>query len=593
VKDFAVMIWGVLLTTLLVSTGPPPADRNMDALSKLFGNYWEYTLERSPTFATYLGDHRFGDRLEDLSDEAQTKHIARLREYREQARKIDTTALPDSVQLQALLFVRVLSDAIDGARFRDHLMPINQQGGPPIDFPQLVETQPFDTVEHCQAYVRRLRAFPKQADQLIDVMRLGMREKIVPYRGSIELSVPQTRALIFEDPANHPMAKIEAKLGASIPPQEKTRILGEVRAALAESVIPAYRKLADFLEKEYLPACRTKPSVSSLPDGAERYAYGIRTQTTTKLDAATIHQIGLDEMKRIHGEMERIRKASGFKGDLNAYFEHLRTDPQYVPESKEWLLAEYRKLLEKTDEKLPLLFGKLPKAHWDLKEIEPYRAESAPAAYYYPPPDDGSRPGYFYVNTFQLDTRPTYTMSALAFHEAIPGHHLQIALQQERQGVPDFLRHEGFTAFVEGWALYSESLPREVGLATDPLSEFGRLTFEAWRAGRLVVDTGIHSMDWSRQQAIDYMTANTALRQHDIESEVDRYIAWPAQALAYKLGELKIRELRRYAEESRGDAFDIREFHDFILGSGALPLDMLDARVRARYSASSSDRKKS
>ena len=244
-------------------------------------------------------------------------------------------------------------------------------------------------------------------------------------------------------------------------------------------------------------------------------------------------------MKRIHGEMENIRRAVGFTGDLPAYFEHLRTDPRYVPESKEWLLAEYRKLLEKTDEKLPLLFGKLPKARWDLKEIEEYRAEAAPAADQLPPPDDGSRPGYFYVNTYQLETRPKYTMSALAFHEAVPGHHLQIALQQEREGIPDFLRHEGFTAYVEGWALYSESLPREVGLATDPLSEFGRLTFEAWRAARLVVDTGIHSMDWSRQQAIDYMTANTAIRPHDIESEVDRYIAWPAQALAYKLGELR------------------------------------------------------
>jgi prolyl oligopeptidase len=585
------MIWAVLLTTMLVSAGAKSPDRPMDALDKLFKDYWEYTLRRSPTFATYLGDHRYGDLLEDLSDESQKAHIARLREYRDQCRSIETKALPDSVQLQALLFDRVLTDAIDGARFRWHLMPINQQGGPPIDFPQIIESQPFDTIERCEAYVRRLRAFPKQADQLIDVMRLGMKEKIVPFRGSIELCVPQTRALIFEDPAQHPMAKIESKLGASIPAAEKTRILGEVRTALADAVIPAYRKLADFLEKEYLPACRTKPSVSSLPDGAERYAFGIRTQTTTNLDAAKIHQIGLDEMKRIHGEMERIRQATGFAGDLRAYFEHLRTDPRYVPESKAWLLAEYRKLLEKTDEKLPLLFGKLPKARWDLKEIEEYRAEAAPAAYYYPPPDDGSRPGYFYVNTYQLETRPVYTMAALAFHEAVPGHHLQIALQQEREGIPDFLRHEGFTAYVEGWELYSESLPREVGLATDPLSEFGRLTFEAWRAARLVVDTGIHSMDWTREQAIEYMTVNTALRQHDIESEVDRYIAWPAQALAYKLGELKIRELRRYAEESRGDAFDIREFHDFILGSGALPLDMLDSRVKARYSAASTDRK--
>jgi prolyl oligopeptidase len=585
------MIWGVLLTTMLVSAGANSPDRPMDALDKLFKDYWEYTLRRSPTFATYLGDHRYGDLLEDLSDQAQKAHIARLREFRDHCRSVETKALPDSIQLQALLFDRVLTDAIDGARFRWHLMPINQQGGPPIDFPQIIESQPFDSVERCEAYVRRLRAFPTQADQLIDVMRLGMKEKIVPFRGSIELCVPQTRALIFEDPAQHPMAKIESKLGASIPAAEKTRILGEVRTALAEAVIPAYRKLADFLEKEYLPACRAKPSVASLPDGAERYAYGIRTQTTTNLDAAKIHQIGLDEMKRIHGEMEGIRQATGFAGDLRAYFEHLRTDPRYVPESKAWLLAEYRKLLEKTDEKLPLLFGKLPKARWDLKEIEEYRAEAAPAAYYYSPPDDGSRPGYFYVNTYQLETRPVYTMPALAFHEAVPGHHLQIALQQEREGIPDFLRHEGFTAYVEGWALYSESLPREVGVATDPLSEFGRLTFEAWRAARLVVDTGIHSMDWTREQAIEYMTVNTALRPHDIESEVDRYIAWPAQALAYKLGELKIRELRRFAEESRGDAFDIREFHDFILGSGALPLDMLDSRVKARYSAASADRK--
>src|SRR5688572_19501554 len=277
------MIFGVLLTTILVSSGASP-DRSMDALSNLFRDYWEYTLHRNPTFATYLGDHRWGDLLEDLSDEAQQAHITRLREYREQVRALDTGALADSLQLQALLFDRVLTDAIDGARFRGYLMPINQQGGPPIDFPQIIESQPFDTVEQCEAYIRRLRAFPKQADQLLDVMRIGMRERIVPFRGSIELSVPQTRALILDDPALHPMAKIESKLGASIPPDAKARILGEIRSAIAEAVIPAYRKIADFLEKEYLPACRTQPSVASLPDGAERYAYGIRTHTTTNLD---------------------------------------------------------------------------------------------------------------------------------------------------------------------------------------------------------------------------------------------------------------------------------------------------------------------
>jgi len=562
---------------LLVAAGPVGAEPEAE-VQRLFRDWWEYTMRENPTWATYLGDHRYGDRLEDLSEAAHLAHVDTLRAYLARSSAVDRTPLDDAGRLGLEIFERTLERDVEGARFRGWLMPVSQQSGPHIDFPQLVETQPFDTPERCDAYVARLRAFPAQIDQAIACMRTGVEDGIVPYRVPIERAIPQVRELMEGDPREHVVADIGERLGEAIDAAERDRILEDVRAATAEVVIPAYARLAAFLETEYLPACRDVPGIHSLPQGREWYAYRVRRYTTTDLDPKAIHEIGLAEMERILREMNEIRKEVGYPGDLQQFFAHLREDPSFYHSSPAALLDEYRDILAAMNERLPDLFGRLPVAACDLKEIEEYRAAAAPAAYYYGPPDDGSRPGYFYVNTFDLPSRPRYTMAALAYHEAVPGHHLQIAIQQELD-LPDFRRHQGFTAFVEGWALYAERLADEVGGYRDPYAEFGRLTFEGWRAARLVVDTGIHEFGWSRQQAIDYLLENLGLSERDVISEVDRYIAWPGQALAYKIGELEIRKLRAEAEDALGEAFDLRGFHDALLENGALSLDLLRARV--------------
>jgi prolyl oligopeptidase len=565
------------LGLLFLAAAPAAADPAAEAHA-LFRDYWEHLLREDPTWATYLGDHRYGDRLQDLSEAAHLARVDSLETYLGRCLALDRSALGDADRLSVEIFERSVGRALEDARFPGRFLPINQQSGPHISFPQIIETQPFDTVERCDAYVARLRRFPEQIDQTIANMRLGLRAGIVPYRVAIERAIPQVRALIDGAPADHVVAAVHERFGEAITPGERQRIAGEVEEAVAGRVVPAYAKLAAFLETEYLPACRSVPGIHALPGGDEWYAHLVRLHTTTDLDPRAIHEIGLAEMERILGEMREIRERVGFAGDLPQFFAHLRQDPAFYHESAGTLLDAYRDILAAMDRRLPELFGRLPRAGLDLKEIEAYRAEAAPAAYYYGPPDDGSRPAYFYVNTWDLPSRPRYTMAALAYHEAVPGHHLQIALQQELD-LPDFRRHEGFTAYVEGWALYAERLADEVGGYPDPYAEFGRLTFEAWRAARLVVDTGIHAFGWSRERAIEYLLRNVGLSEHDVIAEVDRYIAWPGQALAYKIGELEIRKLRAEAEHELGPRFDLRAFHDAVLEQGALPLDLLRARV--------------
>jgi prolyl oligopeptidase len=566
----------ILASLCLLAATPAAADPAAEAHA-IFDDYWEFLLREDPVWATYIGDHRHGDRLQDLSEPAHQARVEALEGFLARSRALDRSSLDDADRLSVGVFERSLGFSLEEARLPGRLLPMNQQSGPHISFPQIIESQPFDTVEHCDAYVARLRRFPEQIDQTIANMRTGMREGIVAYRVAIERAIPQVRALMEGRPADHVVAAVRDRM-EKIEPKEGDRIAGEVAEAVSGSVIPAYAKLATFLETEYLPACRTVPGIHALPGGDEWYAHLVRRHTTTELDPRTIHELGVAEMERILGEMNAIRERVGFSGDLPQFFAHLRTDPAFYHESPETLLDAYRDILAAMDRRLPELFGRLPTARCDLKEIESYRAEAAPAAYYYGPPDDGSRPAYFYVNTWDLPSRPRYTMAALAYHEAVPGHHLQIAIQQELD-LPDFRRHEGFTAYVEGWALYAERLAGEVGGYPDDYAEFGRLTFEAWRAARLVVDTGVHAFGWSREQAIEYMMQNVGLSEHDVIAEVDRYIAWPGQALAYKLGELEIRKLRAEAERALGPRFDLRAFHDALLEQGALPLDLLRARV--------------
>ncbi|MGH2570181.1 MAG: DUF885 domain-containing protein, partial [bacterium] len=439
----------------LLAAAPAAADPAAEAHA-IFHDYWEHLLREDPTWATYIGDHRWGDRLQDLSESAHQARVDALEGFLARSRALDRSALDDADRLSVGVFERSLGFSLEDARLPGRLLPMNQQSGPHISFPQIIESQPFDTVERCDAYVARLRRFPEQIDQTIANMRTGMREGIVAYRVAIERAIPQVRTLMEGRPADHVVAAVRDRMEMEkIEPAQRDRIAAEVEEAVAGSVIPAYAKLATFLETVYLPACRTVPGIHALPGGDEWYAHLVRRHTTTDLDPRTIHELGLAEMERILGEMNTIRERTGFSGDLPQFFAHLRADPAFYHESPETLLDAYREILAAMDRRLPELFGRLPRARCDLKEIESYRAEAAPAAYYYGPPDDGSRPAYFYVNTWDLPSRPRYTMAALAYHEAVPGHHLQIAIQQELD-LPDFRRHEGFTAYVEGWALYAE-----------------------------------------------------------------------------------------------------------------------------------------
>lgn len=570
-----------LALALLAIGSPALAAATEAAFDALFERYWQYSLQRDPTNATYLGDHRWGAELRDYSGAAEDRHIEALREFLAEADAIDRSGLEDSSRLSALIFERLLSEEIEVHAFRRYETPLTQQSGLHIGFPQLISYHPFDTAAHCRDFIARLHLFPGRVDQIIANMRTGIERGNVPYRHTIELVLPQVEALGTGDPSEHPLAGAIGEIGAAVSVGDREQIEAAILLEIQNSVMPAYRLLHAFLETEYLPACRTTPGIHALPRGPELYSFLARRYTTTDLTPEEIHAIGLAEMERIRAEMEEIVRRVEFRGDLDAFFAYLRDDPSFYHDSAEALIEGFREILVVMDAKLPELFGRLPETPYDLKEMEAYRAASAPAAYYYGPPDDGSRPGYFYVNTYDLPSRPRYTMEALAYHEAVPGHHLQIALARELPELPEFRRHQGFTAFVEGWGLYSEGLPKEVGLYADPYSDFGRLTFDAWRASRLVVDTGIHALGWSRDDAIEYLSGTTALARHDIESEVDRYIGWPGQALSYKIGQLRISELRAEAEGRLGERFDRRAFHDAVLRNGAVPLDVLEAEIQA------------
>ncbi len=557
------------------SSGP---EATVAQLNSLYDDYWGFTLKENPTTATYLGDHRYDDTLEDFSEEAYRRHIDQYQKYLKQLRGFKKPSNPGD-RLNYDLFQRKLQDLIEESKFHPYLLPINQQNGPHVDLPQLITYHPFKTRQDYGNYISRLQQFPRVFEQIIKDMRIGIKERIVPARIVVEKIIPQLEVHIVEEPGDSELHKPVADIPPNITKEDRRQLEQELDEAVLGSVVPAYSKLLSFVKEEYLPASRAQPGIWAVPRGKEWYTYSIRHYTTTNLTPARIHKLGLQELAKIQREIRGIMRKAGFKGRLQEYIETVRTDRSQYYNSGEELLNGFKNILRRMDEKLPLLFGRLPKARYDFREIEAFRAEAAPQAYYYRPPEDRSRPGYFYVNTLKPETRPKYTMEALAYHEAVPGHHLQIAIQQELTQLPKFRRHGGYTSFVEGWGLYAEELGKEVGFYQDTLSDFGRLTFEAWRAGRLVVDTGIHCMKWTREQAIKFLKENTATSEPDIVSEVDRYIAWPGQALAYKIGQLKMRQLRSRAKRKLGRRFDIRSFHDELLSDGALPLDALDRKM--------------
>jgi prolyl oligopeptidase len=549
---------------------------------QLFSEFWDFQMQRNPLQATYLGDHRYDDKLPDPKQQAHQWELQMLQEFLGRAQiliKEGKVGAGDS--LNAELFVRELSVELEDSKWRDDLMPLTQQSGPQIELPELVTYQPFHTVADCENYVTRLRQIEGYIYDLITNMRMGVAQGLVPAKITIQEAMPQIEAQIVADPEKSVFAEAIAKMDTTtIPAADRERLRAEILDMILRSVVSGFDALDRFIKDEYLKACRDTVGILALPNGKARYENLVKRYTTTTLTPQKVFDLGKKELAWIHEAMIAVKDSLGFKGSLTQFIEHLRTDPQFAYHDADSLMDGFKTILHRMDGELPKLFGRLPKAPYGFREIEAYRADAAPDAYYYPPPDDGSRPGYFYVNTYKPESRPKYTMEALAYHEAVPGHHLQIALQQELTNLPQFRRHGGYTAFIEGWALYAERLPKEIGFYSDPYAEFGRLTLEAWRAARLVVDPGIHYMGWTRDQAVQFFRENTGLSEHNIQSEIDRYIAWPGQATAYKVGQLQILRLRELSREELGDRFDLRAFHDELLSDGALPLDLLERKMK-------------
>lgn len=554
------------------------------ALHALFDEAWERDLRESPVSASFLGDRRYNDRWGDFSAAAlEASHQADIATLERLAR-IDRDALPENEQLNHDLFKREYENRIENYEHQSYLIPLNQRGGIQTAN-EMTESLRFTSVKDYADWVARLNAFGPYMDQTIAVMKRGIAAGRTQPRIINERILPQIEAQIVEDATASGFYDPFREFAEGIPAAEQQRLRNEALAAIRTVVVPAFERLAVFFRNEYLPASRPAVGIGSTPNGKDYYAMRARQYTTTDLTPEEIHQIGLREVERIRGEMQKVIVQVAFKGSFQEFLTFLRTDPQFYYKDPQELLEAYRALSKRIDPELVKLFGHLPRTPYGVIPIPDAIAPDTTTAYYMPPAADGSRPGYYYVNLYKPEVRPTYEMEALSVHEAVPGHHLQIAIQQELGKLPEFRRFGGFTAFTEGWGLYSESLGEDLGLYQDPYSKFGQLTYEMWRAVRLVVDTGMHYKGWTRERAIEFFKANAAKTEHDIINEIDRYIAWPGQALAYKIGELKIKELRARAEEALGEDFDIKAFHDTVLGAGALPLDILEQRIDAWIAA--------
>ena len=549
-------------------------------LDAIYAREWEWQLREWPTLATYAGDSRYDSLWNDDSEEAIGRRQEHERHLLAEIKSIDRETLADDEQLNYDLFRRNVESAVEGQRFPAELMPLNQMGGPHQDVPDVIQSQPRRSIDEVGKVIDRLRAVPQVIENTIALMRRGLSTGVTPPRVVLRDVARLIERHIVTEPTSSPIYKIAfEELPRSIVAADQQKVRRDATAAISDAVVPALSALHQFFENEYLPRCRESIALTALPEGEEWYQYQIAQQTTTDLSAEEIHAIGLSEVKRIRSEMESIRRATGFPGELADFFSYLKTDQRFFFSDEDSLVRAYRDICKRIDPALSRIFGTLPRLPYGVLPVPEYSQETQTTAYYYPGAPDAGRPGYFFANTYDLSSRPKWEMEALSLHEAVPGHHLQIALAQELTGVPRFRQIVNYTAFVEGWGLYAESLGEELGLYADPYAKFGQLTYEMWRSIRLVVDTGMHAKGWSRDQAIAFFRENAGKTDHDIVVEVDRYIVWPGQALAYKIGELKIRELRTKAESSLGARFDIRRFHDAILGAGPLPLSILESRM--------------
>jgi uncharacterized protein (DUF885 family) len=493
---------------------------------------------------------------------------------------IDPTGFTDQEKISRDLLLRDMTQDEEAAEFKEWEMPVDQRGGIYSDYPQLVESLTFTNAKDYDDWIARLRAVPHAFDQVTTNMSIGMDDNRVPLRSLLEKALEQVKQLANQKPEDSPLAMPLKKFPASIPAPEQERIKDEMLSVIGKQVLPAYQHFAHFMEVTYIPAGRTEAGISALSDGAKYYQFLIRRTTTTDLTADQIHQIGLDEVKKDEAEMLAIAQKLGFK-DLASLRAAVKADPKLHPASGDALLNAYRAYLTPMQAKLPTLFGRLPKAAFEVAPIPDYLAKNSSAAYYEIGAPDGSRPGRLRINTYNATDRNLDVVEAIAYHEGLPGHHMQLSISQELTGFPEFRKYEDYTAFIEGWGLYAERLGKDVGLYQDPYSDYGRLDNDIWRAIRLVVDTGVHSRHWTRDQMVQFFHDHSTVDETNIQSEVDRYISWPSQALAYKIGQLKILEVRDRSRKALGDKFDIRAFHDQVIDSGALPLDVLDEHINA------------
>jgi uncharacterized protein (DUF885 family) len=552
---------------------------NLADFQKIVADEWEFRVRFDPILATLTGDNRFNDKLPHASPFAWEGHLQAMREFRQRLAAIERAALPAADQLNYDIFKRTLEEFIQEDEFGAYYLPISKTAGFHLEFPELFQFVPLGTVKDYGDYIARLEGFNQYVQEQIALMQEGLRRGFRPARITLEGIESAIESQIVSDPEDSPLFQPFTHFPAGFSQADQERLTQDGGTAIMSSVAPGFRALRQFIQEEYLPAARDEISAASLPDGAAFYSHRIRMFTSLDLTAEQVHATGQAEVQRICQEMSAAIERTGFKGDFKAFLEFLRTDTSFYAPTGEALMAHTALVLKRMDGELPRLFKTLPRMPYGIRPIPEHSAPGNTTAYYFPPAGDGTRAGTYYVNLYDLPSRPLYEIESLSLHEAVPGHHLQIALQQELGDLPKFRRFGGFTAFVEGWALYAERLGLEVGFYQDPYSNFGRLSYEMWRACRLVVDTGMHALGWTRQQAIDFMAANTSSTLLNIANEVDRYIFWPGQALAYKIGELKIRELRARAEASLGNRFDLREFHDLLLGSGAVPLDVLETMV--------------
>jgi len=547
-------------------------------LQALFTAEWEHTMQTSPTWASQLGDRRWNDRWPDVSLAAIEREQAHTRDVLARLAAIQRDALPPTDRPNYDMFRLNAEESLESFRFGRHLIPLDQRSGIQTE-DELASALRFETVKDYEDWIARLRAFGGYMDQTIALMREGMRRGLVQPKATMQRVPAQIDQQLVDAPEKSPFFKPLVTMAASIGAEDRQRLTAEAKQAVAEGVLPAFTRFKTFFTGEYLPACLDGVGAWRWPEGEAIYTFLARSFTTTTLSPQQIHEIGLSEVARIRGEMEKVKARAKFTGTLSEFFTFLRSDPRFYCADENQLFLEYLATTKRADPTLVKLFRTLPRAPYGVERIPAKMAPDTTAAYYREPAPDGSRAGSYFVNTYKPESRPRWEMMALSLHEAVPGHHFQIALAQEQGALPQFRRYINYTAYAEGWALYAESLGDELGLYEDPYDKFGQLTYEMWRAVRLVVDTGIHALQWDRAKAIAFFRENAPKTEQDIVNEIDRYISWPGQALAYKIGELKIKELRARAAKELGGKFDVKEFHDVVLLGGAMPLSLLEQRV--------------